>query len=413
MMKKKRLFALVLALAMGASLLSGCAGGDGSSSGSSEDASGSGSSDSSEETENSGVEPMDLSSVTDPYLATAGVAGDTVVASVGEYEILASDYLYWLNRAAESYLSQISAFGMTELPWDMEMGEGVTMESMVVETALETAALFRLIPELGAAEGILIPQEELDQIEEQLAVLDTNEQEMEHRLWYQMMTRDLYARLFQESAMYGQLQELYYGENSEDYPTDAEVLAFAQDQLGVYRAKHILIMTVDADTREPLAEDVIAEKKAQADDLLAQIRAAADPVAKFDELMNEYSEDPGLAAYPDGYVTTKGQMVTEFEEAALALEPGEISDVVYSETTGYHIILRLPLDPADYRADMVASLMEERAAQWMADNPLQTNENFDLIDAPQYYEKVLSLQAAVAEEVNAAQEESEAAGSQS
>ena len=180
MMKKERLFALILSLALGAGLLSGCSGGDSSSGGSSTGSSSSGAS-SSEGTENSGPEPMDLSAVTDPYLATAGVAGDTVVAKTGEYEIPAADYLYWLNRAAESYLSQISAFGLTELPWDMEMGEGVTLESMVVQTALETAALFRLMPELGAAEGLSISQEALDEMNGQLAELGAEGQEREHR----------------------------------------------------------------------------------------------------------------------------------------------------------------------------------------------------------------------------------------
>ena len=51
------------------------------------------------------------------------------------------------------------------------MGEGVTLESMVVQTALETAALFRLMPELGAAEGLSISQEALDEMNGQLAEL--------------------------------------------------------------------------------------------------------------------------------------------------------------------------------------------------------------------------------------------------
>ena len=100
MTKQKRLLALVLALVLGAGLLSGCSGGDSSSSGSGDASSASsGESDASEQ-----AEPMDLTGVTDPYLATAGVAGDAVVASAGEYEILAADYLYWLNGAVESYL---------------------------------------------------------------------------------------------------------------------------------------------------------------------------------------------------------------------------------------------------------------------------------------------------------------------
>ena len=54
--------------------------------------------------------------------------------------------------------------------------------------------------------------------------------------------------------------------------------------------------------------------------------------------------DPGKENYPDGYVFKPGAMVAEFENAVLSLENYEISDVV--ETSyGYHILLRLPLDP--------------------------------------------------------------------
>ena len=67
---KKRLLSAALALTLGASLLTGCSkGADGSGSQSS---SGDSSSD---------VQAMDLTDVTDPYLATAGVAGDTVVGN--------------------------------------------------------------------------------------------------------------------------------------------------------------------------------------------------------------------------------------------------------------------------------------------------------------------------------------------
>ena len=72
MTMKKRLLALALTCALGLTLLSGCAGGDSSS----------GSADGSD-TSASQVEPMDLTGVTDPYLATAGLAGDTVGGTVG------------------------------------------------------------------------------------------------------------------------------------------------------------------------------------------------------------------------------------------------------------------------------------------------------------------------------------------
>lgn len=69
--------------------------------------------------------------------------------------------------------------------------------------------------------------------------------------------------------------------------------------------------------------------------ILAELKEGAD----FAELANEHSEDPGN--YPDkggdlGWFGQR-QMVPEFEKAAFALEPGEISEIVATKF-GFHII---------------------------------------------------------------------------
>ena len=73
----KRFLSLALALALGTTLMAGCSKGDSSSA----DASGSSSAGASSASQ---IEPMDLTGITDPFLATAGLAGDTVVATAGE-----------------------------------------------------------------------------------------------------------------------------------------------------------------------------------------------------------------------------------------------------------------------------------------------------------------------------------------
>ena len=404
----KRFLAAAMALAMGLSALSGCGGGDSSSASSSSAVSSSTSSGSSDST-SSQVQPMDLTGVTDPYLATSGLTGDTVVARVGEADITAAELLYWVNYGTELMLSQYGGY-MTELPWDSDLGDGTTLSDQMKRSALEAAALYALLPTLAQKEGLSVTQETLDQLESQhtqaVEALGS-EETAEHSFWYQMITWDLLELLSTRADLHLQLQNLYFGEGGEGYPTDAEVLAYAQDELGIYRAKHILLATVDTQTREPLDEAAAAEKKATAEDLLAQLRAAEDPVALFDELMNQYSEDPGLATNPDGYTAVEGQMVPEFEQAALSLKDGEISDVVYSESTGYHIILRLPLDPADYRSQVVAQLMQVKSDGWLEEYGLETLEAYDQIDPADFREKVLSLQAAVQEEVNAVLEAQE------
>lgn len=389
----KRLLALALGLSLTA--LAGCGGGSGSS-----DTSGSSSTSSSSASQSSSqVEPMDLSGVTDPYLATSGLAGDTVVATVGGENITAAQLLYWINYGTELYLSA----GYTgEIPWDTDLG-GTTLADQMKKNALDAAAFYALLPQKAQAEGLSVSvdsaalvDEQLTQVGEQLGSQDV----VEHYLWFELTNRDMLADLNDRADLHLQLQEHYFGEGSENYPTDAEVLAYAQDELQVYRAKHILLMTIDPETREALEESVVAEKKAKAEELLAQLRDAEDPIALFDQLMNEYSEDTGLALNPDGYTTQKGQMVAPFEEAALALKDGEISDVVESEF-GYHIILRLPLDPADYRDEVVAQQMQTITDQWLVETPVETTEAYNQIDMASFRSNVESLQAAIREEIQA------------
>lgn len=387
MKNRKRLVAFALVLSLTA--LSGCgpkpsgSAGSGSASGS-----GSGSSDS--------ITPMDLSQVTDPALAVAGVAGEEVLVKLGTAEITANDYLYWLQRSISDYLEPFGG-QMTTLPWDTEMSDGLTFGQYMLDDALDAAALHCMLRELARQENLTPDPEVATQVDKQYADMvvqaGSDESRVIHTLWTQMLSRELLTTLNENTELFDQLAELYYGENSGHYPTDAEVNAYL-DEVGRYKAKHILLATIDLDTREPLDEATVAQKKAQAEDFLAQLRAAEDPIALFDDLMNEHSEDSGLATNPDGYTTAKGEMVAPFEEAALALKAGEISEVVESDF-GYHIILRLPLDPDDFRDDCVGSLMEKRIDQEIERLGLERTAAFDKLNVGDFWDKLQSLQYAV------------------
>ena len=387
MKNRKRLVAFALVLSLTA--LSGCGPKpSGSASSGSASGSGSGSSDS--------ITPMDLSQVTDPALAVAGVAGEEVLVRLGTAEITANDYLYWLQRSISDYLEPFGG-QMTTLPWDTEMSDGLTFGQYMLDNALDAAALHCMLRELARQENLTPDPDVATQVDKQYAAMvvqaGSDESRVIHTLWTQMLTRDLLIILNENTELFSQLAELYYGENSGHYPTDAEVNAYL-DEVGRYKAKHILLATIDLDTREPLDEATVAQKKAQAEDFLAQLRAAEDPIALFDDLMNEHSEDSGLATNHDGYTTAKGEMVAPFEEAALALKAGEISEVVESDF-GYHIILRLPLDPDDFRDDCVGSLMEKRIDQEIERLGLEKTAAFDKLNVGDFWDKLQSLQYAV------------------
>lgn len=97
------------------------------------------------------------------------------------------------------------------------------------------------------------------------------------------------------------------------------------------RASHILIK-VDANATPAQREAA----HAKAESLLAQVRK--NP-ADFAALAKKYSDDPGSAANGgDLDYFGRGAMTKPFEDAAFALKPGQISDVVQSDF-GYHIIM--------------------------------------------------------------------------
>ena len=134
------------------------------------------------------------------------------------------------------------------------------------------------------------------------------------------------------------------------------------------------------------AEEYNAAAKAKIEDILAQVRADADPAAKFDELMRQYSQDTGLESNPDGYTfTPDSSFVDEFKDTVYALEPGEISDVVES-SFGYHIILRTVPDVNEqYQEEQMLTYIEKWSTMTYSATP-----TYQALDAKTCYENYLA-----------------------
>ena len=120
---------------------------------------------------------------------------------------------------------------------------------------------------------------------------------------------------------------------------DADVLKYYQENPARWlkpeqvRVAHIML-TNQTEKGEPLPAATLAEKKAQLQKLREQIRAGGD----FAALVKQYSDDKASLATGGEYRLVRGQMDPAFEQAALALKPGELSEVV-TTPYGLHLLL--------------------------------------------------------------------------
>src|SRR6267154_221198 len=132
-------------------------------------------------------------------------------------------------------------------------------------------------------------------------------------------------------------------------------------QSGSYRVfQHVLFRVLPAPGTKTTDANALMriddQKRRQAEQLLPQARTAG---ARFAQLASRYSEDPvSKAAGGSLGLSTHGQFVTEFDDAAWQLAPGAVSGVVKSQF-GYHIIRRPTL--AEVR-DSFRVLLQERIA---------------------------------------------------
>ncbi len=304
------------------------------------------------ETETASVPQLDFEAL------YASHDADEVVMTMDGENVTWEEYFYWLYYSGvqvNNYINQMaanmSAYGMN-VTWDDAADDtGISFKDYVVQLAEDNIRQIHSIKKFSAENDVTLTEDNLKAIEEQRKtdmvnlcgeeVSDDEFAEFLKSTYY--LPIKVYDDMNEINYLYQNCFAKLYGEDGEKL-SDEKAEAYLKDS-GYMNAAHILFMTVDPSTGEALDDETIAEKKALADKFAAELAGITDTVKlqeRFAEIKDEYCEDTGKEAYPDGYIFTPGTMVTEFEDTVNALEDYQVSEPVESRY-GYHIIMRLPL----------------------------------------------------------------------
>lgn len=263
---------------------------------------------------------------------------DAVVMTINGHEVTWDVYFYMIYTAINSYVNQM---GVLPPDFSIEVTEDMNLGEAFKASAEERIRYYAVTAVEAAERGIVVSDEvktELDEAWKALGEEEGGEEALLERLNAQGITKNSIFYYANIDAICEPLANAIYGDGSTITNEQAEEWA---EKYNKVRAKHILRLT------QGVSEEEKAEILSEMEGILSELQALegdnAALEARFTELMNEKSEDTGLAVFPDGYVFGTGEMVAEFETAAFALEPYGLSEIV--ETSyGYHILLKLPMD---------------------------------------------------------------------
>ena len=294
----------------------------------------------------------------------ATVNGTTISSTV--FEQASTDLL----NQYEEYYRQIGQ----DISAILSGASGALLRIQVQASAMQSLIRQVLFDQEIERYGIKIPKAKIDSLyaseyNSLLESYDISEDQLSSILQNQGRTLVEYKAAFRDSIR-GQLRNEALRERvvGSIEPTEEELRSHFENDILAYeteeeiRASHILVQ--DEETANQILEELALGQS-------------------FAELAKEYSTDTGTVDEGgDLGWFSRGQMVVEFEEAAFALEKGEISKPVKTDY-GYHIIQLVDRQAAStpileevkdqVRNDYIAQLSSERFNDWYQETLAQAD----------------------------------------
>ena len=244
-------------------------------------------------------------------LTGCGTRQEEAVAKVNGQVISKADFDRNFDIYRRTYEEQFGPEVMNQ-----DAGDGRTFEEAIKENILEKLITEEVIVQVAQKNNITVSDEELTEEIDGYKKLLGSKENFEQFLKANNFTEDYFREGLKREMI---MQEYKQSVVDEMTFSDEEIKSFYTENIHLYtevEASHILVKTEE-----------------EAKEILEEIKAGGD----FEQLTAR-SIEPNAAERKGylGYFRT-GRMIEDFERAAFALSPGEISDLVQTRH-GYHII---------------------------------------------------------------------------
>ena len=393
----KKFIALILALAMALSLLTGC------NSGKSGDASASAATDPADEQTKLIMEavaqviPEEAQADVVSYLTDGAVKADTVILKAGDKDVTAGYYLFWLGRELSSVSSYFSQYGMT-MDLDQEFSEGQSLLDYLKEQSLSAVKTYCAIEQKAEEKGVKLSAEQEKQLEEYVASLDTASV-----TYYGTTVEDqraTYTQNLLSDALNGKLKE-----TGELNATDETMADYVKEN-GYYNCRYLLFQVAqDADEKT----DAGQKAKAQAAyDELSKL-SGEEQLKKFQEYQKENPD-----GNTDEFQFDPSSTIDEgFRAKVEGMEENELG-MTDKTSFGYFVLLRLPVNTEPLKETYLSEAYANLVKQWVEELPVEETEEMKKLDQKAAATKLLELQSSMndaAQKAVAAADASSAEGS--
>ncbi len=267
-----------------------------------------------------------LESTKDDKTVVMTVAGHDVPLELYRYVALNYKRTYEIGKSSDIWLGESGAALMEELNADVE------------ETIVTLYATLAMCEEYGISADDTYVTDALD------ITMDAIYEEYDYdyktyadAIAQYNMNDSVYRFIMRNELLAEELLNALIA--SGKITNDADTLQAVFDSDEFIRVKQILVSNEYLASNEYGGSD--EELFARAEELLGMVNSGGD----FDELVQKYGQDLFMFNNDDGYYFARGHLDTAFEDAAFALDIGEVSGIVKT-SAGYSIIKRYEKDPA-------------------------------------------------------------------